>query len=162
QFGAIRLKFENFPIPAIEARGSRMLFLKWRDTMKDSPRSADMHIALLARVFAWAKGIEIILRNPLERVERLHEGTRRDIIWSEHQLAKLLNESAPHIRNVANVALWTMQRQADILTMPTLAFDGDRVSIRQGKTGARVRVVAAPAILPVLRSAKTESRQRVL
>lgn len=162
QFGAIRIKFENFPINAIEARGSRMLFLKWRDSMKESPRSADMHIALLARVFAWAKGLEIILRNPLERVERLHEGTRRDIIWSDEQLTALLTQAAPHIRNVAQIALWTMQRQADILTMPTLSFDGERVSIKQGKTGARVRVVAAPDILPVLRHAKKTESQRVL
>lgn len=162
QLGAIRQEFETFPIRTIEARGSRKIFLDWRDTMKDSPRSADMHIALLSRIFAWAKGNEVILRNPLERVERLHEGSRRDIIWSEEQLTKLLTQAAPHIRNVAQIALWTMQRQADILTMPTLAFDGERVSIKQGKTGARVRVVAAPDILPVLRDAKEKNRQRIL
>lgn len=162
QLGAIRQEFETFPIRTIEARGSRKIFLDWRDTMKDSPRSADMHIALLSRIFAWAKGNEVILRNPLERVERLHEGSRRDIIWSEEQLTALLTKAAPHIRNVAQIALWTMQRQADILTMPTLAFDGERVSIKQGKTGARVRVVAAPDILPVLRDAKEKNRQRIL
>jgi len=162
QFATIRLAYETMPIKAVEARGSRMMFLRWRDTMQDSPRSADMHIALLARLFAWAKGNEIILRNPLERVERLHEGTRRDIIWSDDQLHKLLTESAPHIRNVAKLALWTMQRQADILTMPTLAFDGERVSIKQGKTGAKVRVVAAPDLLPLLREAKEKNRQRIL
>jgi len=161
QLGAIRQEFETFSIRTIEARGSRKIFLDWRDTMKDAPRSADMHIALLSRIFAWAKSNEVILRNPLERVERLHEGTRRDIIWSDEQLTKLLTQAAPHIRNVAQIALWTMQRQADILTMPTLAFDGKRVSIKQGKTGARVRVIAAPDILPVLMEAKAANRQRV-
>lgn len=162
QFGAIRHEFETFTTRTIEARGSRLVFLNWRDTMKESPRSADMHIALLSRVFAWAKSNEIILRNPLERVERLHEGSRRDIIWSDEQLNKVLTEAAPHIRNVALVALWTMQRQADVLSMPTLAFDGERVSIKQGKTGARVRVIAAPDIRPVLRKAKEAMQQRVL
>lgn len=161
-FGVIRVEYESFPIPAIEARGSRRRFLTWRDTMKETPRSADMHLGLLARVFAWAKDNEIILRNPLERVERLHEGNRRDIIWSDEQLQKLLNEAVPHLRNVAMIALWTMQRQTDILTMPVLAFDGERVSIKQGKTGARVRVVAAPDILPVLKDGKEGNRQRVL
>lgn len=162
QLAMIRVKFETFPIKAIEARGSRRIFLNWRDTMKEAPRSADMHIALLSRLFSWAKGNEIILRNPLEEVERLHSGTRRDIIWSDEQLTKLLTEGVEHLRQVALIALWTMQRQADILSMPTLAFDGERVSIKQGKTGARVRVVAAPDILPVLRKAKEGSRQRVL
>jgi integrase len=162
QFGAIRLEFGDFPVEAIEERGSRKIFVTWRDTMKESPRSADMHIALLSRLFAWAKDNEVILRNPLERVQRLHEGTRRDIIWSDEQLSKLLTEGVQHLREVALIALWTMQRQADVLTMSTLAFDDERVSIRQGKTGARVRVVAAPDILPVLKAAKEDKRQRVL
>lgn len=161
-FGAIRLEFDDLPFEAVEARGSRRGFLAWRDTMKESPRSADMHLALLARLFAYAKDNEYIVRNPLERVERLHEGTRRDIIWSDEQLDKILNHAVPHIARVAKIALWTMQRQADILTMPTLAFDGARVSIKQGKTGAKVRVMAAPDILPILRTAKENSQHRVL
>jgi integrase len=117
---------------------------------------------IMARLFGWAKSEELILRNPLEEVERLHEGTRRDIIWSEQQLAKLLTDGATHLRNVALIALWTMQRQGDVLSMPTLAFDGAKVRIRQGKTGAKVRVAAAADILPILRKAKEENRQRVL
>lgn len=161
-FGIIREKFETFPISAIEARGSRKLFLEWRDTMKDAPRSADMHIGLLARVFAWAKDNETILRNPLERVERLHEGSRRDTVWTAEQINKVLAQASPHIRDVACMALWTMQRQADLLTMPTLAFDGERVSIKQQKTGARVRITAAPGIMPILIDAKEKGRQRIL
>lgn len=161
-FGMIANEFRTFPVSAIEARGSRRLFLEWRDTMKDAPRSADMHLGLLARVFAWAKDNEIILRNPLERVEKLHEGSRRDTVWSLDQINKVLADGAPHIRDVACMALWTMQRQSDLLTMPTLAFDDERVSIRQQKTGARVRITAARDILPILRKAKEEGRQRVL
>lgn len=163
QLETIRTEFGNMPVHAVEARGSRRMFLKWRDdTMKDTPRTADMHIALLSRLFSWAKGEEIILRNPLEEVERLHSGTRRDSIWSDEQLENLLANGAEHLVNVALIALWTMQRQSDILTMPTLAFDGVRAMIKQGKTGARVRVMAAPAILPILEEAKAKGRQRVL
>lgn len=53
------------------------------------------------------------------------------------------------------IALWTMQRQSDLLTMPTLAFNCERISIKQGKTGAWVRVVAAPDLLPVLKRVAT-------
>lgn len=161
-FSLIKHDFKDFPISAIEARGSRSDFVGWRDTMKDTPRSADLHLGLLARLFAWAKGEEIILRNPLEAVERLHEGTRRDIIWSGEQLHTVLTAGRKHIRDVAIMALWTMQRQADLLSMPTLAFDGQFIAIRQQKTGARVRTVAAPAIMPLLREAKDTGRQRIL
>lgn len=161
-FGLILHHFQTFPIQAVEARGSRREFLEWRDTMKDAPRSADMHLGLLARVFAWAKDKEIILRNPLERVEKLHEGSRRDAVWTNEQINKVLTGASLHIRAVARMALWTMQRQSDLLTMPTLAFDGEKVSIRQQKTGARVRIFAAPDILPILQDAKETGRQRVL
>jgi integrase len=46
--------------------------------------------------------------------------------------------------------------------MPPIAFDGERVSIKQGKTGAKVRITAAPDILPILREARNGNRQRVL
>jgi integrase len=161
-FGIIRESFGELAVAAVEARGSRKRFLEWRDTMKDAPRSADMHLGLLSRIFAWAKDNETILRNPLERVERLHEGSRRDSVWTMEQINTVLTKAVPHLRNVACVALWTMQRQADLLTMPMIAFDGERVSIKQGKTGARVRITAAPAILPILQAAKEQQRQRVL
>ncbi|AXV15073.1 integrase [Neorhizobium sp. SOG26] len=161
-FGLIKEVFGVIPVAAVEARGSRRRFLEWRDTMKDAPRSADMHIGLLSRLFAWAKDNEIILRNPLERVEKLHEGSRRDTVWTMEQINTVLTRAAPHIRSVACMALWTMQRQADLLTMPMIAFDGERVSIKQGKTGARVRITAAPDILPILNEAKEAKRQRVL
>lgn len=41
---------------------------------------------------------------------------------------------------------------------PTLAFDAERVSIKQGNTDARVRVVAAPDVLPTRRKAKKDER----
>lgn len=44
----------------------------------------------------------------------------------------------------------------------SLAFDGERTSIKQGKTGPKVCVVADPDISPILRKAKEEKRQRTI
>jgi hypothetical protein len=141
--GAIRLKFSTFPLPAIEAKGSRKIFINWRDSMRETPRSADLHLVVLARIFSWAKDREDIMRNPLEGVEKLHDGgNRKDAIWMPGQLDKMLTEGAPHIVSVVKVALWTMQRQAE--------------------TGARVRVRPADELLPILADAKEKKRQRVL
>jgi integrase len=161
--GAIRVKFGLMPIRAVEAKGARKVFLAWRDTMRDTPRSADMHVTVLARLLSWAKDREDVMRNPLEGVEKLHDGgNRKDAIWMPNQLRKILDKGAPHIVNVVKMALWTMQRQADILTMPTLAYDDGRLWITQAKTGARVRVAPADEILPILADAKEKKRQRVL
>lgn len=160
--GVIRAKYATFPVKAIEARGARTVFLDWRDSMRATPRSADLHLTVLARIFAWAKNRETIMRNPLERTGKLHSGSRKDIIWTPSQLRTLLENGAPHIVNVARMALWTMQRQGDILTMPTLAYDDGMLWITQGKTGARVRIRPTDDLLPILDEAKRKSRQRIL
>lgn len=158
----IRANFGDMPVGAIEAKGSRTAFVSWRDTMKDTPRSADLHLTVLARVFSWAANLEKIGRNPLERVRKLHKGSRKDIIWQPGQLGRMLAEGPTHIANVVKMALWTMQRQADVLTMPTIAYADDRLWITQAKTGARVRIKPADEIMPILLDAKQTKRQRIL
>lgn len=160
--GAIRADYESFPLEAVDARGARRVFLDWRDSMKDAPRSADLHVTVLARIFSWALDREIIGRNPLVRVSKLHSGSRKDIIWRPSQIKKILTEGAPQIVNVVKMALWTMQRQGDILTMPTIAYDDGMLWITQAKTGSRIRIRPAEEILPLLDEAKASGRMRVL
>lgn len=160
--GAIKVRWEDMPLRALEAKGARTLLIDWRNEMRSAPRSADMHLTVFARIVAWGKDREHVARNPLERVKKLHNGSRKDIIWMPSQLDTLLAKASPHLVSVAKMALWTMQRQSDILTMPTIAFDGGRLWITQGKTGARVRVRPATEILQTLNDAKEKGRQRVL
>ena len=129
--------------------------------MSATPRSADLHMTILARILSRAKHLEDINRNPLEELEKLHKGgSRKDKIWKPSQIEKLITEGKPHLVAVAKVALWTMQRQGDILTMPTISYDSGRLWIRQGKTGERVIIRPADEILTILEEAK--GRQRVL
>lgn len=160
--GAIKVEFGSMPLPAVEAKGARAIFLKWRDGMADAPRSADMHVVVLARVLSWGKDREDILRNPLVGVEKLSRGSRKDVVWLPSQLATYLAHGKPHLVAVVKFALWTMQRQGDILTMPTIAYDDGKLWITQGKTGARVRVAAPAELLPMLEEAKAATRQRIL
>ena len=78
------------------------------------------------------------------------------------QLTKMMNEGAPHIVKVVKIALWTMQRQGDVLSMPTIAYDDGRLWITQAKTGSRIRIRPADEILPILNEAKEEKRFRIL
>ena len=161
--GMIRVKFGTLPKIAIEAKGSRKLFLGWRDTMSSTPRAADLHMTVLARIFSCAMDKEDITRNPLEGVEKLWEGgARKDAIWMPSQLNQMMDNGAAHLADVVKVALWTMQRQGDVLTMPTIAFDDERLWITQGKTGARVKVRAPAELMPIIERAKAKNQQRIL
>jgi integrase len=160
--GVIRAEFGDMPARAIEARGARTLFIDWRDTMRATPRSADYHMAVLASILAFAADRELIARNPLERVGRLHAGSRADIIWPRAAIDTVLKSARPHIRAAMVMALTTLQCQGDCLTMPTLAWDGTRAWIRQGKTGARVRITPAAMLMPILEDARETGRATVL
>ncbi|WP_247650472.1 tyrosine-type recombinase/integrase [Brucella sp. 458] len=160
--GVISIKFGTLPVQALEARGARRLFMDWRDEMCATPRSADLHITVLARIMSWAKNREIIIRNPLEKAGKLHKSNRKDIIWMPSQLSKFLNEAPAHLSDVVKMALWTMQRKGDVLGLPTIAYSDGLLWITQGKTGARVRIKPADEILPILRTAKEKNRTRVL
>jgi integrase len=160
--GVIRVQFGDMPLAALDARGARTLFLNWRDSMRASPRSADLHLTVLARIISWGKHRELFMRNPLERAGKLHNATRKDDVWLPWQIDKMLTEGAPHIANVVKVALWTMQRQSDVLGLTTMAYDDGRLWITQGKTGARVMIRPAEEIVPILDDARRQNRQRVL
>lgn len=160
--GVIVAKFGTLPVPALEARGARRLFLDWRDEMRSTPRSADLHIAVLARMLSWAKNRETVLRNPLEKVGKLHRSNRKDIIWMPSQVQKFLTDGAPHLADAVRMAIWTMQRKSDLLTMPTIAYADNLLWITQAKTGARVRIKPADEIMPLLQRAKEANRKRIL
>lgn len=160
--GIIKAKWGDMPLRALEARGARTLLINWRDEMKDTPRSADLHITIFARIIAWGKDREHVAKNPLERVGKLHSGTRKDHVWRPSQIEKVLTQGKPHIADVVRMALWTMQRQSDLLSLATIAYDDGRLWITQGKTRARVSIRPPEEILPILEAAKAAKRQRVL
>lgn len=160
--GAIRAKYGTLPTKVLDAKGIRRRFREWRDGMSDTPRSADLHMAVLARILAWAKDQEYIKGNAAEAMGRLHKANRKNAIWMPWMLEKLFREGKPHLVKVAMMALWTMQRQGDLLTMPVLAYDGDRLWITQEKTQARVKIRPASEIIPIILEAKEAKRQRIL
>lgn len=160
--GVIKVRWGDMPLGALEAKGARSLFISWRDGMRSTPRAADLNIAVLARIIAWGVNLEHVAKNPLEKVGKLHKTTRKDDVWRPSQIDTFLTQAAPHLANVVKIALWTMQRQADVLTLSTIAYDDGRLWIVQGKTGARVRIQPADEIVPLLEDAKTNRRQRVL
>jgi integrase len=57
-----------------------------------------------------------------------------------------LEKAAKHLHLPLMLALWTGQRQGDLLRLPWSAYDGTKITLRQSKTGARVSI---PVGLPL-------------
>lgn len=153
----IEAEFHEMEIEAISQPGARRVFLEWRDSMAATPRNADITMSVLARILSFAADREVIQRNPLERLGRLSAGTRRDIVWTDEQIAAFLAKAPPKLRLAMELARWTGQRQGDLLRMTWSAYDGTHIKLRQGKTGRLVRFRVYSDLKAVLDSTKREA-----
>ena len=154
---AIAHEFGDFPISALLDVGARGVFLQWRDGLaKRSHRQADYAWSVLARTFSWALDRRLVKVNPCEKGRRLYKASRGDKVWSDEDEAAFLRVASEPLRLAMILALWTGQRQGDLLRLPWSSYDGQMIRLKQGKTGARVTVpVGAP-----LKAALDATRKR--
>ena len=142
---AIEVEFGDMPLRAIESLKARGEFKRWRDSMAATPRKADYAWTTLARVLSVAKDRGRIASNPCERGGRLYAAERAERIWTENDVARLLAVASPEMELALMLALWTGQRQGDLLRLSWAAYDGSHIRLRQSKTGAAVMIrVGAP------------------
>lgn len=142
----IEKRFGDFPIGALTDRRTRGEFLAWRDKLAESSRrQADYAWVVLARVLSWAFNRGLIAANPCEKGGRIYRGSRADKVWTADDEAAFLKSAPAHLHLPLLLALWTGQRQGDLLRLAWTQYDGQVIRLRQSKTGARVVVpVGAP------------------
>ena len=139
-------KFGNCPIKVLSDRRVRGDFLKWRDEIAlTSRRQADYTIAVFARVLSWSLDRGMISVNPLERPSRVWKGSRAEKVWSKADEERFVAVAAAPMALAFMLAVWTGQRQGDLLRLTWSAYDGQFIRLRQSKTGVRVVIpVGAP------------------
>jgi integrase len=85
-----------------------------------------------------AKDRGLISVNPCEGGGRLYAADRTDKFWTEADVSKVLAVAGPDLQLAIVLALWTGQRQGDLLRLPWSEYDGAKVRFQQRKTGRRV------------------------
>jgi len=139
----IEKKFSDFPLAALADRRSRGVLMEWRGQLATSSlRQADYAWVVLALVLSWAFNRGLTLANPCERGGRLYRGSRADKVWSPEEEEAFLAKAPSHLHLALTLALWTGQRQGDLLRLPWSAYNGTHIRVRQSKTGR-------PLIIPV-------------
>jgi hypothetical protein len=122
---AIEAEFGDFPLGALTDRRTRGEFMAWRDRLAlRSRRQADYAWSVLARVLSWALDRGLILANPCEKGGRLYRAMRTDKVWTDADEAAFLASAPPHLHLPLILALWTGQRQGDLLRLSWSAYDG--------------------------------------
>jgi integrase len=156
----IEEEFGSMPIAVVEDKRARGKFKAWRDTMADRPRTADYAWTVLARVLSFAEDRGLIAVNVCKRGGRLYETDRTEIIWTADHITKFCAVASPELQFALLLALWTGQRQGDLIRLTWMQYDGAKIRLRQRK-GKKKRVVipvGAPlkAALDVRRPEKPE------
>ncbi len=140
----IKRQFGDLPIQALEDRRCRHDFLNWQNELaKKSLRQADYVFAVFKLVLQWSLDHDLIKFHPLEKVDKLYKSDRIDKIWTRDDESRFLAIAADNLKLPFLLAIWTGQRQGDLLALPWSAYDGNRITLRQSKTGARVAVPVA-------------------
>lgn len=143
QIEKIEQKFGDCPQKALARPETRGIFMDWRDELAlKSKRQADYAWTVLALILAWAKSRGKIALNPCERGGRVYNGSRVDNIWQIDDEKAFLESAPGHLHLPLLLALWTGQRQGDLLRLTWKAYDGEIIRLRQSKSvGKRRRVV---------------------
>ena len=155
----IEKEFSDFPLSALTDRRTRGIFKQWRDRIATDSgrRQADYAWTVLARVLSWGLDRGLVAANPCERGGRLYRGSRRDNIWTADDEAAFLQCAPAHLHLPLLLALWTGQRQGDLLRLPWSAYDGKHIRLRQSKNGRRVTILVGAPLKLALDAAPKQS-----
>jgi integrase len=136
-------KFGTMPSAALEDPKVRGVFLRWRDEIAatSGERTADGHWGMLKLVFNFAVDRGELVRNPCERGGRLYESDRSDKVWGEAEIGAMLSICSAELKSALILALWTGQRQGDLLVLPWSSYDGKYITLRQRKSRGKRKVV---------------------
>ena len=146
----IRERFGNMPIEILSDPRVREHFFEWRDQYAATSRKADYAWSVLRRILSWAHNRGKIATNQAVNPGRLYDSDRSDKIWSSEDIDTFCNSAPEDMRVALLLALYTGQRQGDLLKMTWGDYDGKYITVRQAKTGKRVRVPVHRNLKPIL------------
>lgn len=155
QFKVIEAEFGDMPLKALEDRRTRSEFMAWRDRLATkSRRQADYAFTVLARCLSWGLNRGILSVNPCERAGRVYRSSRSENVWTDEDEAAFLEKAPKHLHLALLLALWTGQRQGDLLRLTWAAYDGTHIRMRQRKTRVRVVLPVGSPLKAALDAAK--------
>ncbi|MEY4838547.1 MAG: hypothetical protein RLZZ475_2406, partial [Pseudomonadota bacterium] len=131
--------FAAYPLDVVQDPKIRKRLLDWRDTLAiASPRQADATFGVLRIILEWARDRGMIAHNHATRPKKVYHADRSDKLWLPEHLAAFRAHATPEMRLALELALWTGQRQSDLLKLGWSAYKDGRLTFRQGKRKRKV------------------------
>jgi integrase len=150
QIKVIEQKFTDFPLKALADPRTRGVFKEWRDELaRKSTRQADYAWTVLARILSVGVDRGKIKENPCAKGGRLYRGTRVDKIWTPDDESAFRKGAPAQLHLPLLMALWTGQREGDLLRLPWSAYDGSVIRLRPRKSITKKRPRGVTISIPV-------------
>ena len=84
-------------------------------------------------------------------------GGRVEKIWTVTDEGAFLERAPAHLHLALLLALWTGQRQGDLLRLPWSRYDGKYIRLLQSKTGKRIAIAIGEPLKVMLDAAPKRS-----
>lgn len=111
-------------------------------SMAATPWQANAVLRVLRLVWAWGRREGFVAGENPAADFRVLKTSPRHIVWTRLEEDLFLEWARPDLRLAYLLAIYTAQREGDLLALPWGAYDGETVSLRQSKTG---ELIALPA-----------------
>lgn len=154
--------FATYPLNVIDDPKIRGRILSWRDKMAEtSPRQADSTIAVLRVILEWGRDRGMISNNHITRPKKVYKADRSDKLWLPEHLTAFREKASEEMKLALALALWTGQRQTDLLKLTWSNIKDGRLKFRQGKK-RRLVDVRLPAGLKAILDATPQRAMTIL
>ncbi len=133
--GLLERCFADDPVSGID----RAWLYKVRDSMADAPRAADLLLSILSILLGFAVDRGWRADNPAVRIRKLRGGKSYEP-WPEAAIARFRAGADKRMVWAMELALYTGQRQSDVLAMQWHHIEDGLISVAQQKTGERLAI----------------------
>lgn len=139
-------KFGSMPIAVLEDPRTIRDFLQWREDVAraSGEREGDNRLSAISAMLTWSKEHGRLTVNHLKGFRRLYHADRSEKIWLPEHIEAFMKAAPIELQRAMIIALHTGQRQGDILRLAWSNYDGQSLTLRQGKS--RRRGVQGPPI----------------
>lgn len=126
-----------------------------RNSLTETPRTADHTIAVLSAAFSWKINQEDEkLENPCKGVKNIQRKSMIEgfVPWTEDQIEFLLANCKAHFRVPVMLGLHTGQRISDCIPMKANQLTGKTITVVTNKTGEFVEISVHPELAEALKN----------
>lgn len=130
--------------------------LKARDTMRDTPAEANAVIRSLSVLLSWSVPRGFRSDNPCEHVRKLKTGDGWDP-WPWELIEWARDNCPPWMWHSIALAVYTGQRQGDVLTMRRSSRTDNLIAVKQSKTGVDLLIPVHRELAAVIAEMPTDA-----